>query len=340
MPSAENAIIEYEADQVPNGWEKLTDQGDRKDFKSLLMLFSFDSGKEPDVKPNGIATGGIVAPAVSATNDKVDVSALKAYQEGQEVIKPATADLTVTRATPTDTHIINSVILNAAGTVAVVAGTDSTAFSETRGAAGGPPWIPTGAIEIAQVRLSSNVAAPITSDDIKMIVNVHRELYNNPIWDVEAFDVENGVIGKAGVKYRTALPGIHSDDAGVTIESKEIWVNAYEPQFGEVPEADAFVRPAESHTVTSTQVYGGTIGALSKALNQGSFTVYLQDGITDNILSFEGRNLFFKFKADRLKSEYVLCQGVLGLVEAFPAGDNISAAATISSNKPGVRVIG
>jgi len=337
MPTAENAIVYYEAGQEYQAMAALTDSGDRKKFEADADLWSDRSGYSPVVRPNGLATGGLVTPPASGSNDVVDIAALTAYLGGELKSVDASSDESVTRAT-TDTHIINSITITAAGAIAVVAGSEGTAFSETRGAAGGPPWIDNDAVEIAQVRLSAQAAAPVTADEILQVVGVHCERYDYPTWEVKFCRVENLILGNAGVLFNSALAGIHSEDAGTTVAGKQVFAEYYEPIFAELPNAQDFVPPAESHSVSSQQVYGGTIASSSKSLGQGSFTAFFKDGVTDALLSSEGAKLWFKFKPDRLKSAYILCQGILGVSLSFPAGDNISGACTISpeSKKEGV----
>jgi len=107
----------------------------------------------------------------------------------------------------------------------------------------------------------------------------------------------------------------------------------------ELPRSVDFKRPAESYTVNSTQVYGSTVGTSSKSLSGGSFTVHLNDGISDNILKLEGEILWFDFYPDRLLAPYISTQGKLGVVENFPADNSITGACTISADEPGVRII-
>jgi len=93
--------------------------------------------------------------------------------------------------------------------------------------------------------------------------------------------------------------------------------------------------------VSSKQIYGGTLGATSSSITQGSFTTYLEDGISDGFLSLENTTVFIKFFQNRLKSTpYRLEQGKLGILRSFPAGDQIRADCTISSEKVGADIIG
>lgn len=335
MPTAENAILYYEAGQTLVPMVALTDQGDHLDFRSAATLWSDKSGFGANVKPNGIATGGAVTPATLGGDDDVDVSALTCYLIGVLTSVGADADVQISRGVDADTHRINSITVTAAGAIAAVAGVDGGAFSETRGANGGPPLIDVGAIEIAQVRTTSVTAAPITAAEIFQVVGTHRERFDFPTWEVKRSNVLSGVSGYAGVLFNSALPLIH-----VGVLPKRVYAQYYTPVFAQIPKAADFVPAGESFSVGSTQIYGLTLGAVSKSLGQGSFQAYFEDGVTDGLLYEDGKKLWFKFKPDRLKDPYLLTQGYLGVSQTFPAADNIGASCTISAEVKSDRVSG
>ncbi|HET56888.1 MAG TPA: hypothetical protein ENN35_00415 [Deltaproteobacteria bacterium] len=338
MPSAENAILEYEAGQNAVSMAALTDTGDHKTFLSSDELWSDKAGYEAQVRPNGLETGGAVTPAASGSDDVVDVAALTCYLAGVNTNVAADTDKSITRGS-THNFTRHSVTVTSAGAIAVIDGTEGESFSDTRGAAGGPPWIPTGSIEIAQIHISDKTPAPIAADEIKQVPGIHREMYSYPTWVENRIAVENSVIGYAGVTFNAALPLIHSDDAGSTKAAKKVCASYATPEFAEIPNAYDFVRPATSYTVNSTQVYGGTVGSASRSLGGGSFSFSCRDGITDSLFAEEGSNLWFKFRPHRLKTPAIFCQGILGIKESFPAGDAISAECTISAEQEGKRVI-
>lgn len=329
MPTAENARLQYEAGQSKVSMAALTDSGDHKYFKSADNFWSKRSGYAPTVRPDGLATGGAVTPAVSSAAEKVDVAALTCYLAGTLTNVDADTDIVCTRpsgGSPANTHIINSITVTALGAIAAVAGTPGTSFSETRNAAGGPPLIDVGAIEIAQVKFSAAASGDVTADEIFQIPGDSTERYDYPTWVENRSKVESGSAGYAGVTFDSALPLIHT---GPT--AKPIYAEYYEPLFANVPKAVDFVPPEESHSVSSTQIYGGTVGASSKSLGQGSFTAFFESGIYEGFEQLKGENLWFKFYPDRTKTPYIACQGILGVTRSFPAGDNIKAACTISA---------
>jgi hypothetical protein len=344
MSTAENAKIQYESGQDLVAFVALTDQGDHKDFRSADPLWSNRAGYQPDVKPNGLATGGAVGVAASGSNNMVDVAALTCYLAGVLTTVAAGADTAVTRPTggsPLNTHNKSSITITSAGAIAVVKGTDGTSHSTTRGAAGGPPLIPLDSIEIAQVWLSAAAAGAVAATEIKQVVGTHCERYDYPTWEEKRFNVSSGVIGNAGIVFASALPLIHSEASPVSAAPKAVYAQYYEPAFTDVPKSADFVAPEKTYSTSSTQIYGQTIGASSNSLNQGSFTAYLSDGISDGLLSLKGANLFFKFFQNKLNSTpYLLCQGTLGISRQFPAAAQITAACTISAEEAAVEVTG
>ena len=315
--NADNGLLKYEAAQDAHAMAALTDSGDHTVFESGDEMWSRREGYEPDVKPDGLATGGVIS--VGTGDDNAACSALTAYIGG--VLKSVAADtsLALTRGADTDVCCINSVVTDGSA-ISVVAGTDGAEFSETRGAAGGPPLIPVGSVEIGQVRLSSVTAAPVESSEIKQVPGTHTERYDYPIYVI---DYEAGTVTMA-----SALPLIHTGAL-----PKHVNASYYEPVFGEIQEAGDFVPPETGYSQASKQIYGGTIGSSSTSLSQGTFNAYLEDGVSDALIAQKGKFLWFQFYPSRYSANYVRCQGTLGIKRTFPAGDSITAACTITAIK-------
>jgi hypothetical protein len=335
MATAENALIEYESGQTLNDYEALTDSGDATEFTSSEELWSGKSGKTPTVRPNGLVTGGVIS--VGTGSNTVNVAALTCYLAGVLKTVSASTGETVTRGTSAF-YVINSITVTAAGAIAVIAGTEGSEFSATRGAAGGAPWIPSGSIEIGQVRFTTEAAAAVTAAEIKQVVGTHQERYDYPLWDVNYINVTGGSLGNAGVEFYAEMDKIHSDDTGTTTATKKVYASFYAPEFTSLSKSSDFVPPETSHSVSSTQIYGTTIGSSSSSLGQGSFTAYLSNGIDDPLIKEKNQNLWFKFRADRLEEKYIYAQGKLGIGRTFPADDQIQAACTLSAETEAVEV--
>lgn len=337
MPNASNAQLLYEADQLQVAMTELTDAGDQINFDSAATLWSGRAGKAPDVKPNGVKSGGVITPESSGTNNQVDISECKCYLAGVETTVAAVADQAIARPTVSN-YQKQSITITSAGAIAVVEGTEGSAFSDTRGAAGGPPWIDNDAIEIGQVWYDSQSAAAVLASEIKQVENVSQERYDLPNWEIEYISVSNNVLGYAGIYFHSALPLIHSEDAGTNTYGKDVYASYWTPEFIEIVDAYDFNPPANAHSINTQQVYGRTKGSTSTTLNPGGFSVEMKDGVTDNLLKFTDQLIWFKFKPNRLNDPYILAQGYLGVVSAFPAGANINAVCSIAAETVGERV--
>jgi hypothetical protein len=326
MATAENAKLEYEAGQNATAMSALTNSGDSTTFTSAATLWSGKSGYTPVVRPNGLLTGGAVIPAVAAGNNNVDVAALTCNLAGIVTTVVADTDVAITRPA-TAVAKVCSITVDSTGAIAVVAGTDgsTTAFSETRAAAGGPPLIPVGSIEIAQVRVTSNTAAVITAAQIYAVVGTHVEMANYPLFNID--------YTAGSVEFLSALPAIHTGPV-----CKKVYASYAAPIFSDISLASDFKPPETTHSVSSTQIYGTTLGSTSQTLGQGSFTAYLDDGVSDALVGQKNELLWFRFYPDRYKTPYMLTQGKLGISRTFPAGDSIQAACTISATSEAIEV--
>ena len=318
MATAENAKLMYEAGQNSYAMSELTNSGDETKFTSSATLWSGKSGFAPVIRPNGVLTGGAVT--VHATNDTVTVAALTLNLAGIVTSVNAGTAL-ITRPAGAFAKVC-SVTINSSGAIAVVAGADSgsAAFSETRAANGGPPLIPVGSVEIAQVRVKTQAAGAVAASEIFQVVGTHLERADFPLWDVD--------YGAGSVTFLDALPEIHTGPV-----CKKVYASYASPIFADVALASDFVPPETAHSVSSTQVYGTTLGATSSTLGQGSFTAYLNTGVSDALVVLKNATLWFKFFPDRYASPYILCQGKLGISRTFPAGDSLQAACTISASE-------
>jgi hypothetical protein len=327
MPTAERAKLQYEAGQIPVAMAALTDSGDHTIFNAASSPWSQRSGYTPVVRPNGLITGGAIIPAVSSTNNLVDVAAGTAYLGGALVTWVADTDVAATRGADANICCITSITVTDAGAVAAIAGKVHTAFSETRDANGGPPFIPVTSIEIGQVRLGAVAAADVAAAEIFATVGTHLERYDYPIYEIDHYGGDVTMV--------SALPLIHTGAV-----PKKVCASYSTPVFADVQKASDFVPPENSYSVSSTQIYGQTLGSTSASIKQGAFTAYMEDGVSDGLMTQEGQTLWFKFYPDQYKGSYVMSQGKLGVTRSFPAGDSIRAACTINAEGVATNVAG
>ena len=322
--SAEQAIIHYESAQSQRPFEALTDSGDHMVFEAAASPWSGAPGFEPEVRPDGLATGGHIT-VNSGTDNSVSVAALTCYIGGSLHIVSGD-DKAVARGTSATPYKVNSITVTSAGALAVVNGTPGDSFTEERGEAGGPPYIPVGSIEIGQVRFDDHEAAEVSPGDIMQVIGLHRERYDYPVWD------ESFALGE--VHFAEALDPIHTN--GVT---KGVHARYATPIFAAIPRTSDWTPAETSHSLSSTPIYGGAIGSSSASINQASFTAHLDDGIRDNFLSLKNQRLWFRFRPDRNRTvPYQLTQGVMGISRTFPADGGITASVTVTPQEPTIDV--
>ena len=317
MPTAQNARLDYEAAQTLYAMAALTDSGDHQTFTSAADYWSQKSGYTPDIKPNGVLTGGVISPT-AGQNDKVDVTAISLNLNGVVTAVAGSSGVAISRGVTSDTHRITSITVSAAGSVVAVAGVDGTAFSETRGADGGPPLIAVDSVEIGQVRVTSVSAAEVGETEIKQKPGVHMEKANYPSYTPDPLT--------GSLRFAAALPMIHTGPV-----AKKVFAEVYEPDFAEVVDATAFVPPETTHSISSTQVYKRAIGAVSSSLNQGSFSAMLTNGVTDPLVQLKNEKLFFRYYPDENQTEHLICVGILGAARTFPPDNNIQGNFTINA---------
>jgi hypothetical protein len=323
MPDASKAKLMMEQGQDFTSVVLMTDSGDQTTYNSAATLWSRADGREPVFAINGILTGG----HVTATTNVDEVSGAASTVNLNGVANSsivADTSLAITRGITTDTNIINSITIDTAGALVVIAGADHTAFSAVRGADGGPPLIPVDSIEVAQVKLTSVASAVVLDSEIFHVPGLHTEQANFPLFTRD--------FAEGDITFQQALPLIHTG-----VLPKRVYVEYYEPILQELTRSSDFVSAEDSHSVASTQVYNETIASTSSSLGQGGFTQLQEDGILDPVVQWKNQIMWFKFFQDRTKTAYEIVQGKLGIARTWPAGDSIAAACTISAESAGTQ---
>lgn len=325
-------IIRYEAGQTARPFEALTNTGNNTSFQATFSPVSNAAGAEPVIAPYGLLTGGAIT--THATSNTVTVASLTASMAGvagadaSGVIAVAAGTATVTRPTG-NVAKINSITIDTTGAIATVVGTDgsTTAFSETRGAAGGPPLIPVGSIEIGQVRFASSTAAAVQSAEIYAVPGLHLERADYPVYQLDF------ATGK--VTFATDLPLIHTGSV-----TKKVYMRGATPLFAPIANTSDWVPAEATYSINSTSTYDGPVGSASSSLGQASFNAIMKDGVTDSVLAQKGKNVWFEFRPDRDKTvPRQLTQGIFGVSRTFPAGGgSFSASCTVTPSVESVDI--
>lgn len=322
--------IEYESAQSQQAFAALTNSGDNKTFTSTTKPWSQADGYDAVIAPYGLINGGVIIPAAAASNNNVDVSAMLLMAPGMTGASATTGRISVNAATnvactrgTTNGYRITSITVDSTGAVTAVAGTESTAFTETRGSAGGPPLIPVGSVEIGQVRFTSITAAVVSASEIYQVVGTHQERYDYPVYAVDYL--------RGKVTFSAALPLIHTGAV-----AKSVRVRVATPVFAEIANARDWVPAETSNSVSSEDTYTGPLGKVSSSLGQAGLTAFLGDGLTDGLLAKVGQKLIFRFKPSRNGTPYQLTQGVLGVARTFGVKSSPQANFTVSAESASV----
>ena len=337
MATSQKGKVQIELGRTLTDFAVMTDSGDHKIF-TAGTVWSGKSGYEPDVRPNGIVTGRKLL-STHSTNDTVTIAGFTAYTKGALKTVAATS-LALTRPSTSD-YKICSVIMDEDGVIGEVEGTESTSFSDTRGAAGGPPLLPVDAVEIGQVRFSSQTAAAIDDDEIYQDIGTHAEFADYPV--AEEYNLGNGSYASesaavnAHIKFNEALPLSHTGAV-----PKRIYIKYYTPSYTTLARTSDF-KPGKMGVSKSSETYyegaggSGAIGSMkADSVGDASFTVYAGDGVTDPILAEENEIVTVKWFPDANKTPFILTQGMLGIDQEFPSGSQNKLSCTVYCEKPSV----
>jgi len=335
MPTASKAKLMVELSQTFFDFTAATDSGDHKVFTvSGKSLFSVKDNFELDVKPDGIVTGrNLISPHTDA--DKVNVAAFTVNIAGVETSVDASV-ITLTRPGAGVANI-NLIAVDTDGVVSAIVGTDSadTTLSRTRGAAGGPPYVPVGSTAIGELHMLET-SAVITESEIFQDVGTHTERYDSPVWD--EYPIGDGIQADAVIKKNAYIE--FSDVIGDAIHTGDtyrlVYVSGYVPVAAEISHSVDFKACKNTHSVTSNTYYNAVKGTKTSALGQGGFTALVNDGVTDALVGQEDENLTFWFYPNRNKLPFVVTQGYLGLDPTWPADADIEVSATISASQKSV----
>jgi hypothetical protein len=230
-------------------------------------------------------------------------------------------------------YLVTSITVNSSGSIVAVAGTDSASgFSETRGADGGPPYIPVDSVEIAQVRTSSTTSAVITDDEIKQDPGTHREEF--AAYNINYASVVDRIQGYAGVYFPGGLPAIHTGDLPA-----KVFVSYYTPTFSKLEDVRDFTAPGITGSVTSETFYGRAIADISESLNAGSFE-FAPRGLADDFLGKARKMIWILFYLDDLDtSQFIQTLAAVYPGGSYPAEGVTVMTATLTAQAPADIVI-
>jgi len=216
LPTTENMQLKIEDGVSQTGPQLMTNSGDNRTFTCGASRFSLCESDEngldrrPIVRPDGLRNGCYVEKAASGIADAIDVCQGSLWIAGVLVSVNATTDITVTRPATGSVRIV-SVVADSLGNISLLNGTDGSDFSDTRGVAGGAPYVALGEVELATLKLF-DVSAPIKNREISFL----PELSSIPGFHLHPYEGE--------IMFDEELPLIHTG-----VVSKNIYISYCEP---------------------------------------------------------------------------------------------------------------
>jgi len=179
----------------------------------------------------------------------------------------------------------------------------------------------------------TSAAGVIATSEIFQVVGTHSERFDLPSFTTNNVGEGNSatVVARknAFVAFDDTLPLIHTDT-----KCKGVYVTCYTPIFAEVGKSMDFVPAENTHSLSSTQYYNGTVGSVSSSLGQCSFTALMDDNISDTLVGLKDKIITIKFYPDRNRAPYTLTQGIMGMKRTFPVANQNQASITLSAENP------
>ena len=313
---AEDARLQVEHGYVLHDFEKGTDNGDHIKYKytHTVKLFSFLKNQAPIIRPDGVKTGLKVKPAVAAGNNNVDIEAGTAFIAGVDVAINAATNLACTRTAGGVTYQITSIIVDSAGSITAIGGTEGASFSTVRGAAGGPPYITVDKIEIAQVKFTSNTDAVVLASEIDQNV---MERYDIPSYNIVEHDAD---LLQSIIKMLTALDTRHTGDV-----TKGIWVKHYEPVMNDIPGVSNWKPPEIKGKIQRNTTYDGISAVARTDIGDGGFEVELKGEAGEIMAQIVSGARWLRFYPDKFKADNHICLGFLDWDRDYPPDNMIKA---------------
>lgn len=324
-------LLEFEAGAVQYPWEELQDAGDGMTFESANAPWSVQGDVPTQVKPYGILTGARARPGDAA--DTVHIPAQSLAMPGSPaadddgVVTIAAQDVTITRGTAPDTYIVNAVTVDQAGDVVVLQGSPHTAFDDSHGENGGPPFIPEGSVMVTQVRTSSADSAVLAGSEVLTVDGLHREMSAWPIY-------KQPNEAEGSVSFNSELPRIHAGG-----KPKKVFAIYATPIFQELPDTTDYTPAETTHSSSSTATHQDPRGVESSGLSDASFSVILDDGISEPLLRQKNKRIWFKWRPNMARDlPYQLTLGRLAVSRSNPASGDRTASCTIAVQRASVDV--
>lgn len=300
-----------------------------KKFLSLAEYMSDLSELQPEVRLDGVRSGLVITPG-SGFNE-VDISAGEIYLSGNLVEVSAATVTGLTRPTTTGEILVSAITVDGAGSFTVTPSTEG-ASSTTRGAAGGPPFIPVDEVLVGYVAMtyydgSASGEKVVTAGEID---SYSKEYAAIPSAKVNYYDEDQEV---GTIELANVLPEIHAATAaGPGTAVRNVYASYYEPQFEEVPDAKDFSFDEDVSTYKSKAYKDASEEtAVGTPSWSGSFDAYWTR-VEDILNLVKGSKRWIKHYPDSDLTDHWAGRAVLKVGRQSPVDDNMMASVTLEGS--------
>jgi len=323
--------LEMEAGGTYYTYEAMTKQADTQHYEVTAgRLFSNAEDvngvdQRYTVAIDGLKSGCAIIPAVSGSNDVIDVGAGVVVIAGVEVIVAEDTDVAVARGG--SACIKYSIMADSSGVVTAEAGTTHTSLSTTRATNGGPPLVTVGKVEIGQVWYTSLTPAVVAATAIKIVPEQHRELSYYPGW----FYIPPVTNDDQKIEVGVALMLNHTGPL-----SRVVYAEYYNPVFIKLDDVSEVKPPRKTYTATEENTYDAARKVSNESLGDGSFKILMDERTNSLIKQAEGDVRWFRWYADKTKDDYVLFQGRVQMSDEYPVKGIMQATITVITEIGGI----
>jgi len=331
--NADKGKLMMEAGGTYYPYEAMTKQSDdTKQYEVTAgRLFSRASNilgidQSYSVSIDGVVSGCRIIPAISGSDDVVDVLVGTINIAGVEVSCAGATDLAIARGA--SACIKYSILVSDAGVVSALAGTTFTSLSTTRGADGGPPLVTVGYVEIGQIWYISLTPAAVASTEIHMDPESHREYSIYPGWKYGNPTIDDD----QKIELAIALMLNHTGPV-----SRVLYAQYYNPTFIKLDNVFDFKPPRSTYSGSDQKTYDEVARSSgNESYGDASFNILI-DHNGDNILSRAAGDVrWFKFYPDRTKDNYILFCGRISYTDEYPQDNLMKASVTVVTEIPGI----
>jgi len=302
-----------------------------KKFVTSATFISDDEDRQAEVRLDGVVSGFTIT--AGSGNNEVDVSSGTGYLLGSTVTVTGTTISDLERPTGAATYVkVTALSVDTNGTINKTVGTEGNT-SSTRGAAGGPPFIPENEFLIGYVTMtyyggSVSGAAAVTAGEINSDT---KEYANIPSFSILHHDGSGNDAQNVGcIQFASVLPLIHGAGSGTA--RRNVYAQYYDAIFEEVPDTYDF-NFTEDVSVIESRAYRDP--ASKKALGTPSWSssgsAYF-NAVNDVLSLLKNKKRWYKHYPDADETPYYAGLAIWTVSRNFPVEDTLNAAVTVNGD--------